>query len=146
MVITLYNTTDDKRKVNKTLKSVKTINNAILYDDFNLIEPRLKISRGGYAGLFASANYAKIDAFNRYYYIKSYDIDSNFVYLNLHEDVLMSNALAIRQLVCTVSRNESLSNGYLRDGSYQTYAYEQVTCKMFPRSINQDSIILMTVG
>lgn len=146
MTITLYNTTDDKRKVEKTLKIVKTINDAILYEDFNLINPRLKISRGWYAGVFTSANYVKIDAFNRYYYIKSYNIISNFVYLDLHEDVLMTNALAIRQLACTVSRNENLSNGYLRDGSYQTYAYEQVTCKMFPYSINQDSIILMTVG
>lgn len=146
MTITLYTVTDDKRKVEKTLTSVKTINNAILYDDFNLFNPRLKISRGGYAGLFTSTNYVKIDAFNRFYYIESYDIDSNFVYLKLHEDVLMSNALAIRQLTCTVARNENLSNGYLRDGSYQIYAYDQVTCKMFPRSINQDSIILMTVG
>ena len=65
---------------------------------------------------------------------------------DLLEDVRYSHREGIKGLTCTVARNENLKNGYLHDSSYNIYAYEQVVCKMYPNAINQDSIILMTVG
>ena len=64
----------------------------------------------------------------------------------LLEDVRYSHREGIKGLTCTVARNENLSNGYLPDSSYKTYAYEQIVCKAFPNKFNNDSIILMTVG
>lgn len=144
MTITLYQTKSDRKRVSKDLTLLTTLNNARLYDTFNVLHPRLKISRETFDAI-KSCNYAYIPDFGRYYFVK-YEIDSNFVLLDCEVDVRTSYKEGIRGLTCTVTRNENLKNGYLHDSNYSVYAYEQVVCKMFPNAINQDSIILMTVG
>lgn len=144
MTITLYQTKSDKKRASKDLTLLATLNNAKLYDAFDILHPRLKVSREAFDAI-KSCNYAYISDFGRYYFVK-YEIDSNFVLLNCEVDVRTSYKEGIRGLTCTVTRNENLKNGYLHDSNYNVYAYEQVVCKMFPRAINNDSIILMTVG
>lgn len=144
MTITLYQTKSDKKRASKDLTNLATLNNARLYDTFDVLRPKLKISRETFDSI-KSCNYAYIPDFGRYYFVK-YEIDSNFVLLNCEVDVRTSYKDGIRGLTCTVTRNENLKNGYLHDSNYSVYAYEQVVCKMFPNAINQDSIILMTVG
>lgn len=144
MTITLYQTKSDKKRASKDLTLLATLNNARLYDDFNILNPQLRVSRETFDSI-KSCNYAYIPDFGRYYFVK-YEINSNFVLLNCNVDVRTSYKEEIRGLTCTVTRNENLKNGYLHDNNYNIYAYEQVVCKMFPKAINQDSIILMTVG
>lgn len=144
MTITLYQTKSDKKRASKDLTLLVTLDNARLYDTFDVLHPRLKVSRETFDSI-KSCNYAYIPDFGRYYFVK-YEIDSNFVLLNCEVDVRTSYKEGIRGLTCTVTRNENLKNGYLHDSNYNVYAYEQVVCKMFPNAINQDSIILMTVG
>lgn len=144
MTITLYQTKSDKKRASKDLTLLSTLNNARLYDTFDVLRPKLKISRETFDSI-KSCNYAYIPDFGRYYFVK-YEIDSNFVLLNCEVDVRTSYKEGISGLTCTVTRNENLKNGYLHDSNYSIYAYEQVVCKMFPNAINQDSIILMTVG
>ena len=144
MTITLYQTKSDKKRASKDLTLSATLNNARLYDVFDVLHPRLKVSRETFDAI-KSCNYAYIPDFGRYYFVK-YEIDSNFVLLNCEVDVRTSYKDGIRDLTCTVTRNENLKNGYLHDSNYNVYAYEQVVCKMYPNAINQDSIILMTVG
>ena len=130
--------------MSKDLTLLATLNNAKLYDAFDILHPQLKVSRETFDSI-KSCNYAYIPDFGRYYFVK-YEIDSNFVLLNCKVDVRTSYKEGIRGLTCTVTRNENLKNGYLHDSNYSIYAYEQVVCKMYPNAINQDSIILMTVG
>lgn len=144
MTIILYQTKSDKKRASKDLTLLSTLDNARLYDAFDVLRPRLKVSRETFDSI-KSCNYAYIPDFGRYYFVK-YEIDSNFVLLNCEVDVRKTYENPIRGLTCTVTRNENLKNGYLHDNNYSVYAYEQVVCKMFPNAMNQDSIILMTVG
>ena len=143
----LYIINDDKRKLEKNLSNVIKENVNIFYKDATeFIHPVIRLSYDGSWNM-KDCNYIYLDDKNRYYFVKSHKmLAGKIIEYSLEVDVLKSHEIGIRQLRCTVLRNENLANGYLHDSSYKTYAYQQVTCKMYPRSINQDSIILMTVG
>ena len=143
----LYVVTDDIKKVSKNIsKPIKSNINITYKDTTEFIHPVIRLSYDGSWNM-RDCNYIYLDDKNRYYFVKSHKmLPGKIIEYSLEVDVLKSHELGIRQLRCTVSRNENLANGYLHDSSYKTYAYQQVTCKMYPRSINQDSIILMTVG
>ena len=62
MDIILYNTTDDNRKLNKSLTAIKTI--AVrLKDDTDIMHPVIELDA---ANLPPTANYCYIAAFGRY--------------------------------------------------------------------------------
>lgn len=145
MTIELYQNLSDNKVVDKKITLLKTFENVKLLDEFDVLRPRLKFSRETFSDLYDRCNYCFIPDFGRYYYIEKM-LESNFVYLICEVDVRKSYADALRDLTCTVTRNENLKNGYLPDGSYKTLAYEQIVCKAFPNKFNNDSIILMTVG
>lgn len=145
MTIELYRNLSDGKVVDKKITLLKTLENVKLLDEFDILNPRLKVSRETFSNLYNKCNYCFIPDFGRYYFIEK-SIESNFVYLQGSVDVRKTYGSALRSLTCTVTRNEYLRNGYLHDENYSVYAYEQIVCKMFPNAINQDSIILMTVG
>lgn len=145
MTIELYQNLSDDKTLDKKITLQKTLENVKLLDEFDVLHPRLKVSREAFSGLYDKCNYCYIPDFGRYYFVEK-TLESNFVFLHCEIDVRKSYASALRSLTCTVTRNENLKNGYLHDSNYSVYAYEQIVCKMFPNSINQDSIILMTVG
>ena len=87
MDIILYNTTDDSRKLNKTLTAIKTIS-VRLKDDTDIMHPVIELDA---ANLPPTANYCYIAAFNRYYYINQQGIKiGRDLTLTLAIDVLMS--------------------------------------------------------
>ena len=143
----LYIINDDKRKLEKNLTNIIKENVNIFYKDATeFIRPTIILDYDGTWNM-RDCNYIYLSDKNRYYFVKSHKmLAGKIIEYSLEVDVLKSHELGIRQLRCTVLRNENLANGYLHDSSYKTYAYQQVTCKMYPKSINQDSIILMTVG
>ena len=94
-----------------------------------------------------NTNYLYDDTTKRYYYVNNIEMDSGGrVNLYCDVDVLMSFATEIKKVTATVDRNENTKNGYLVDSRYKTYAYEQIVAKRFPNAMNNDSIILMTIG
>ena len=145
MTIDLYQNLSDSKVVDKKLTLLKTLENVKLLDEFDVLNPRLKVSRETFADLYDKCNYCFISDFNRFYFVEK-SLESNFVYLRCGVDVRRSFSDALRGLTCTVTRNENLKNGYLYDNNYSVYAYEQIVCKNFPVAIQNDSIILMTVG
>ena len=136
----LYIINDDKRKLEKNLTNIIKENVNIFYKDATELD---------YDGTWnmRDCNYVYLSDKNRYYFVEKHSLQKGqkIVY-ELLEDVRYSHREAIKALTCTVARNENLKNGYLHDSNYNIYAYEPVVCKMFPKAINQDSIILMTVG
>lgn len=87
MDIILYNTTDDSRKLNKTLTAIKTIS-VRLKDDTDIMHPVIELDA---ANLPTTANYCYIAAFNRYYFINQQGIKiGRDLTLTLAVDVLMS--------------------------------------------------------
>lgn len=143
----LYIVKDDKRKADKNLSNVIKENVNIFYKDATeFIRPTIILDYDGTWNM-RDVNYVYLTDKNRYYFVEKHSFQKGQkVVYELLVDVRTSHKEGIRGLTCTVTRNENLKNGYLPDSSYKTYAYEQIVCKMFPNAINQDSIILMTVG
>lgn len=145
MTIELYKNSSDVKRVDKNLTLLITLDSAKLYKDFDVINPTIIVSRETFDAIKNDCNYCYIPDFKRYYFL-TYTYESNLVRLSCKLDERATYKTALRSLTATITRNENIANGYLHDANYSVYAYEQVTCKMFPRSINDDSIILMTVG
>ena len=143
----LYIINDDKRKLEKNLSNIIKENVIIFYKDATeFIRPTIILDYDGTWNM-RDCNYVFLSDKNRYYFVEKHSLQKGQkVVYELLEDVRYSHRECIKWLTCTVARNENLSNGYLPDDSYKTYAYEQIVCKAFPNKFNNDSIILMTVG
>lgn len=143
----LYIITDDRRKADKNLSNIIKENVNITYKDATeFIRPIIVLDYDSSWNM-RDCNYIYLSDKNRYYFVENHSFQKGQkVVFELLEDVRTSHKEGIHGLTCTVTRNENLKNGYLHDSNYSVYAYEQIVCKMFPNSINQDSIILMTVG
>lgn len=143
----LYVVKDDKRKADKNLSNIIKENVIITYKDATeFIRPIIVLDYDGSWNM-RDCNYIYLSDKNRYYFVEKHSFQKGQkVVYELLVDVRTSHKEGIRGLTCTVTRNENLKNGYLHDPNYSVYAYEQIVCKMFPNAINQDSIILMTVG
>lgn len=146
MTITFYNNESDAIVVSKKITSVSSINNAKIINETDIVNPSIVVSRKFYDSNILKANYLYIDKLDRYYYINNISFAESMIVIDCTVDVLMSYKKQIRNITCTVTRNENLKNGYVNDDNYNIQAYKQVVCKMFPNGINNDSIILMTAG
>ena len=143
-MIRLLNTSDDKRKLNKSFSVIKDNINYNKMDRTDIISPTYNVE---FFDNIYNTNYLYDDTTKRYYYVNNIEMDSGgLVNLYCDVDVLMSFATEIKKVTATVDRNESTKNGYLVDSRYKTYAYEQIVAKRFPNAMNNDSIILMTIG
>lgn len=146
MTITFYNNESDSILVDKKITSISSLSNAKIINETDIVNPSIIVSRNFYDSIILKANYLYIDNLKRYYFINNISFAESMIVIDCTVDVLMSFKNEIRNLNCTVSRNENLKNGYLNDENYNIQAYKQVVCKMFPNGINNDSIILMTAG
>ena len=145
MTITLYNESNDKRVVTKTLgTAVASFSDAVARDSFDVRRGEITLQTDTDITM---CNYCYIDELSRYYYITDVIILRKGVYvLSLRCDVLMTFSAGIRSLNGTVDRQQSKYNGYIPDGEYKELAYSQITTKAFPNAMNNDTLILMTVG
>ena len=146
MTITFYNNESDAIVVSKKITQISSINNAKIINETDIVNPSIIVSRKFYDSIILKANYLYIDKLERYYFINNISFADSMIVIDCTVDVLMSYKKQIRNITCTVTRNENLKNGYLNDDNYNIQAYKQVVCKMFPNGINNDSIILMTAG
>ena len=112
MDIILYNTTDDSRKLNKTLTAIKTIS-VRLKDDTDIMHPVIELDA---ANLPPTANYCYIAAFNRYYYINQQGIKiGRDLTLTLAVDVLMSFKTTILNSSVIAAKSTNRCNKNLPD-------------------------------
>lgn len=147
MTITFYNVVDDPRVVNKALGAAVGSATGVLHERVNSLSMTIRVP-SAYFNYITQSNYAMIDTFQKYYYLESYDIQNDCVYINLREDVLKSFATQIGAMVCTVARteNERKADAYLIDPEYKAKAYKKYVQRNFPNSIEDFSYILITVG
>lgn len=142
-MITLYKNKSDLKVMNKQLTKVKDIEKYELFD-IDVVSPTFILT---YEPSIIDSNYLYYDKNKRYYYINEISrIDGGEVIIKCSVDVLMSFKTDILNCKATIDRNEFERNGYLNDGKYQAYAYNQIVAKKFPNGMYDDSIILMTIG
>lgn len=107
MQVTLYRTSDDRKKVSKTLTGVSTMT-AQATQQCSVLTPRLIL--GGDAIVNAiNANYCYIDTFARYYFIKEHITDTaSRIIIDCEYDPLMSYGSQLRATNQLVTRSESV--------------------------------------
>lgn len=113
MTVTLYNITDDPRKLTKTLpETSKTYNTVDALDIVSVVNPTLILS---YDGDYIDCNYCYVLEFDRYYFCKvSVDTGGRIV-LTCTVDPLMSFATEIKECKACITRNENTGIGYVVD-------------------------------
>ena len=94
---------------------------------------------------FKQYNYCKID--NNFYFLEPYKVlDGGMCEMMATFDYLYNNKEQIYNSVQLVTRNAKNRNAYLVDNEMTFTNYDLIDCYEFPNAINQDSIILITVG
>jgi hypothetical protein len=141
MTITTYNSTSDKRVLNKNITKIADIT-ADIITPTDILNPSFVLDKNNAVG-----NYIYCDELHRYYYIDSItQTTAHRSVINCSVDVRMSWADDIKALTGTIDRQENMNNGYIIDERYKALAYKKIVCKAFPLGLDNDSIILMTVG
>lgn len=145
--ISLYQITDAENVVPKTLGTAVATHTITLKDGCSIDKPVVSFSGG--AAIMATVNYAYIDAFGRYYWIRDRNITVNGVCeLTLESDPLQSFASQLSSVPATITRTENrlLADAYIMDNKYIGKSYKQITTIDFPTALSDFSFILMTVG
>lgn len=143
--ISLYQMSEAENVLPKTIPSPVSMHSITLKEGCSIDKPTVSFSGG--SAIMATLNYAYIDAFGRYYWIRDRNMLVNGVCeLTLESDPLQSFATQIKAVPATITRNENMSNGYLQDSGYNALAYEAMQYKAFPQALDDTSCILVTVG
>lgn len=143
--LSLYQVMDDVNVLGKSIPAPTSTHTILLKEGCSVDRPVVTFS--AVAAAIAPLNYAYIDTFGRYYYIVDRkSLVNGVVELTLESDPLESFRAQILQRPATITRNQNLANGYLKDANYNALAYEAVQYKAFPVALDDTSCILTTVG
>ena len=105
MTVILYNVQDNRTAVVKTLSGAVTYN-GYLRDASDVINPVMTFEFDNYP---TNKNYARIEEFNRYYFITNIvHVRENLYEIHFHVDVLMTYWDTFKYSRCIVARSETL--------------------------------------
>ena len=144
MEVITYTTTNEAEKVTKTLTNAATYSNVTMKDPTDTVHPVVTIQT---SANLSSVNYMRIERYGRYYFVEKPIAVKNGVWeLHCTSDPLMSFKDSLLNVSGTVTRSETLFNAYLNDPEYKALAYRKCVTKAFPNEINNDHVVLITVG
>lgn len=136
---------------NKVDKSVADIATAtgVLREGTSVVDPEVEIESVLEQDIISRVNYARIEAFHRYYFVTDITLDITGLWLfTMHCDVLMSYRDSIKQQNAVVARQERRYNMYLDDGWFMTYQNPIVRQQYFSKEapFEGESYILVLAG
>lgn len=145
MEITLYKTSDENNKIDKTLSEPYNMIGS-LRNESNVIRPSILIEIENPTRY----NYMYIPEFGRYYFIKEItSVRTNLWRIDCEVDVLKSYADKIKTLTVIIDKNKDYSktNQYLNDGSFVIENKNTIEIKNFTNGFNNESsYVLITAG
>lgn len=143
MNITLYNNTSPKNKIGKSLTQVASLDGN-LKESSSIINPTITIESSSPA----SFNYAYIDTFNRYYFVKDVTvIHDNIMRLSLAVDVLESFKTQILAQPVIIDKNAINYDLYLPDENLVTLVKTKTDILNFSSGLLESGeFILITAG
>lgn len=143
--VTLYSTGDAVNVVGKTKTQIST-HTVTLKDGCSADRPVVQLT--GAASSLASANYAYIDVFARYYWIgERKSLLNGVIEVSMTSDPWESFKTELEACEAIIERNENTLQGYLKDDSYPLLSYNKIATVAFPQALpDEGDIILMTVG
>lgn len=143
----LYIVNDDIRVLNKNLSNAVKGDVTITYKDVTeMIRPQIILNYDNVN--LKNVNYVYLSDKQRFYFVDGSPqlLTGNRILYNLKCDVRMSHKDIIKNLTATITRNENKYNQYLPDNEYKVLTYETISTHLFPNSVDNNSIILMTTG
>ena len=109
--IQLYNNNSEPERIGKSLSATQSFTGS-LKDQTSIINPSILVNSAG----VPQGNYARINAFGRYYFITDIISVRNELWeIKMHVDVLQTYASQIRACGALISRQEYSFNSYLKD-------------------------------
>ena len=130
ITLSLLKTNDPNNKVTKATTTIVTLS-GVLKENTSVLNPVITVDITGVSfptgtDIF-TANYASIDVFGRYYFIKDITVISNNIFeISMHVDVLMSWSSGLLAAPCIVARNQNDFNLYLMDPNYKCFQNDRV--------------------
>lgn len=136
-----YNRVDKTNYINLDNNTLTTVD---LFDT-GTNEDKYIFIMDGTIDTFKQYNYCSIDG--NFYFLEPYKVlDGGMCEMMATFDYLYNNKEKIYNSVQLVSRNAKNRNAYLVDNEMTFTNYDLIDCYEFPNAINNDSIILITVG
>lgn len=125
----LYTNLSDRRTAKKELVLIAE-KDCEFKGDVDVQRPVLLLT--GDASAYSLCNYAKIAAFNRYYYATVKSVPGGMVEVSCVRDPLTSAwNLGLPNLPAVIERQQEQFNLYLNDGTFKAYANDQIQTKKF---------------
>lgn len=143
MNIVLYKNASDNNTIGKSLSGALTLSGA-LRDESSVISPSFRLTS---ASNISQYNYAYIESFGRYYYIKGITVERTGVWtLDLECDVLESFKAEILSLDATIMRQEKEYNLYFSDPEWKIYENQQILTRTFPAGFDNRGTYYITAS
>ena len=139
----MYNN-EPMNKISKTPTSLFTLTGN-LKEESSIVDPVIVVE----ATKPINANYAYIQEFNRYYYIRNIEcVASNLWRITMHTDVLKTFSEGILNSPCLVAKSSSKFNLYLNDADYKCEQCDLVFSKTFPNgfTIGESRYVAVILG
>lgn len=144
MTLTFYKNLSDPKCVTKSITSLGDITNCVLRDEENILDPVFEVAS---AALPDDFNYVYCDYTKRYYFTgNAIMMRAGLWRIPCHVDVLSTYYNQFKNVSATISRNEIMRTGYMLDDRYKTLCFQEIVTRPFPNAMENDAIILMTVG
>ena len=150
--IQFYYNNEPMNKISKSLDGkLQFTCSGTLRDESSVVDPVILIEYQGSEDNLTpvAANYAYINMFKRYYYIRNWEAVRNGLWrCTMHTDVLKTFSEGILGSPCVVAKSTNKFNLFLNDGQYKCYQDEYVSVQKFPHGFNdeQDTYILIILG
>lgn len=108
MTVTLYQTSDDRRVVTKTLTAIASNVTIVPKEQLDILTPRIRLA---WNTSYLAANYMYISDLGRYYFISDMLLNTGHnIDIIGNVDVLMTYDAQIRALNATIIRSESVGH------------------------------------
>ena len=143
MNINFYKNTSDNNVLNKNITLIST-HNIKLKDECNIMTPSILI----HGDISNDINYAYIEKWARYYYVRDKKSLNNGIYeINLTVDVLMSHKDEILESEGIIYNSENLKNNYIPSENYTNDIREKTRVINFSGGFKDlPEFVLITAG
>lgn len=143
--IVFYNNTSEVNAVTKHINQTGIARNGVLREESSVIDPVVIVDAP--ANVVIYSNYAKIEQFNRHYFITNVESVNNGLWrISMHVDVLFTYRNQIRANSAIIERNENEYDLLLNDGLFKTQQRPRIAQFMFPAGFSRFDYVLAIAG
>lgn len=147
MKVIFYRNNSEDNAINKSLTLITTLNNVVAKGNVDVVNPTLIVEFD--SDYVDKINYAKIDDYDSYYFVKPIAMTGSRCAVQLKRDALETFKSDILNLTAIIDKTQetSKSNMYLNDGSFVVQSNEYNRVMNFPNGFNENgTFILICAG